>query len=109
MTLQCSWRKLWNFIEEDDEGLTVNDFVTEIGNVPGCESVDEENVSEWFDVYGADPGYKLLNDVEIAECARGEVESSESASSEQEDEVASVTQKSCANSNPVQSINIYFK
>ncbi|CAH1996004.1 unnamed protein product [Acanthoscelides obtectus] len=60
--------------EDDEDALSLEEIRKMIVKIPGCTEVSAEDVGEWMACDTSDPGFQILNDDEIVESVREDVE-----------------------------------
>ncbi|XP_050536842.1 jerky protein homolog-like [Daktulosphaira vitifoliae] len=85
VTLRRAWNKLKGLPseknkeengedEDDEDALPLEEIRKMIVKIPGCTEVSAEDVGEWMACDTSDPGFQILNDDEIVESVREDVE-----------------------------------
>lgn len=78
-TIAKSWKninpKIENINESDDEeDCSLATLACVLKKTPGCEAVDRENISEWFDVDNTEAGHEMLSESAIVDRVQGKSE-----------------------------------
>nr|CAH7716560.1 unnamed protein product [Callosobruchus chinensis] len=60
--------------DDDEDALSLEEIRKLIVKIPGCTEVSAEDVGEWMVCDTSEPGFQILNDDEIVESVREDVE-----------------------------------
>lgn len=58
--------------QKDENDVSLKELMNILLKIPGCSEVSTEDVGEWVACDSTDPGYHILNDVELVDGIQGE-------------------------------------